>query len=44
MYFVEMLEDTKGAPVDLLLETIGGLTDAAEHVVSVLEKWPPTFA
>ena len=40
-YFVEMLEDTKGAPVDLLLETIGGLTDAAEHVVSVLEKMAP---
>lgn len=40
-YFVEMLEDTKGAPVDLLLETIGGLTDAAEHVVAVLQKMAP---
>ena len=40
-YFVEMLEDTKGAPVDLLLETTGGLTDAAEHIVSVLEKMAP---
>jgi len=40
-YFVEMLEDTKGAPVDLLLETAGGLTDAAEQIVSVLEQMAP---
>jgi serine dehydrogenase proteinase len=40
-YFAEMLGDTGGAPVDLLLETVGGLTDAAEHVVSVLEKMAP---
>jgi ATP-dependent protease ClpP protease subunit len=40
-YFVEMLEDTKGAPVDLLLETSGGFTDATEQVVSVLEQMAP---
>jgi hypothetical protein len=37
-YLVEMLEDTKGNPVDLLLETTGGYTDAAERVVSILEN------
>lgn len=40
-YLVEMLEDTKGAPVDLLLETIGGYTDSAERVVSILEQMAP---
>jgi hypothetical protein len=40
-YFVEMLEDVKGAPVDLLLETTGGFTDAAERVVSILEQMAP---
>jgi hypothetical protein len=40
-YFIEMLGDTKGAPVDLLLETSGGFTDAAEHVVSVLQQMAP---
>lgn len=41
IYFGEMLSDIGSAPVDLLLETSGGLTDAAEHVVSILEKLAP---
>jgi hypothetical protein len=40
-YLVEMLEDTKGQPVDLLLETAGVYTDTAEHVVSILENMAP---
>jgi hypothetical protein len=40
-YLVEMLEDTKGQPVDLLLETAGGYTDAAERIVSILENMAP---
>jgi hypothetical protein len=40
-YLVEMLEDAKGQPVDLLLETIGGYTDTAERVVSILENMAP---
>lgn len=40
-YLVEMLEDTKGQPVDLLLETIGGYTDTAEQIVSILENMAP---
>ena len=35
-YVVEMLEDTSGSAVDVLLETGGGLTDATEAVISVL--------
>ncbi len=40
-YVVEILEDTKGAPVDLLLETRGGLTDVAERLASILENMAP---
>ncbi|MGH7878370.1 MAG: SDH family Clp fold serine proteinase, partial [Candidatus Binataceae bacterium] len=40
-YFVEMLEDTQGHPVDLMLETLGGFTDSAERVVSILEQMAP---
>jgi hypothetical protein len=40
-YLVEMLEDAKGQPVDLLLETIGGFTDTAESIVSILENMAP---
>ena len=40
-YLVEMLEDTKGEPVDLLLETTGGWTDSTERVVSILEQMAP---
>jgi hypothetical protein len=36
-YFVEMLEDAKSQPVDLLLETMGGWTDSTERIVSILE-------
>jgi ClpP class serine protease len=40
-HLVEMLEDAKGQPVDLLLETIGGYTDTAERFVSILENMAP---
>jgi hypothetical protein len=40
-YLVEMLEDTRGQPVDLLLETAGGYTDTAERIVSILENMAP---
>jgi hypothetical protein len=40
-YLVEMLEDTRGQPVDLLLETVGGYTDTAEQIVSILESMAP---
>lgn len=40
-YLVEILEDTKGQPVDLLLETIGGYTDTTERIVSILEDMAP---
>jgi membrane-bound ClpP family serine protease len=43
-YFVEMLEDTKGEPIDLLLDTIGGWTDSTERIVSILEQWPQICA
>lgn len=36
MYLAEMLRDAKGGPVDLLIETAGGFTDATEKLVSVL--------
>jgi Serine dehydrogenase proteinase len=40
-YVVETLEDVKGSPVDLLLETIGGFTDSTEAVVSIVQKMAP---
>jgi hypothetical protein len=40
-YFVEMLEDVKAQPVDLLLETMGGWTDSTERIVSILEHMAP---
>lgn len=35
-YLLELLGDLEGNDIDLLLETNGGLTDAAEKVVSIL--------
>ena len=35
---VELMSDLKGSPVDLMLETSGGLTDAAEAVISLLKN------
>lgn len=40
-YVVELLGDVASQPVDVLLETSGGQTDATEHVVSVLEAMAP---
>lgn len=37
-YLAEMLRDAKGGPVDLLIETPGGFTDATEKLVSVLRN------
>lgn len=36
VYFSEMLQDAKGGPVDLVIETIGGATDATEKIASVV--------
>jgi hypothetical protein len=35
-YLVELLHDAGGRPVDLMLETNGGFTDATEKLVSIL--------
>jgi hypothetical protein len=40
-YFAEMARDAKGGPVDLLIETAGGLTDATEKLVSILRGLLP---
>ena len=40
-HMVELLGDIDGAPLDLLLETSGGLTDAAEAVISLLRNSIP---
>ena len=40
-YVTELLGDVVGTPVDLLLETSGGYTDAAEAVVSILQNLVP---
>lgn len=40
-YFAEMLRDAKGGPVDLLIETPGGFTDATEKLASVLRSLAP---
>lgn len=40
-FFVELLRDAKGGPVDLMIETPGGYTDAAEKVASVLTGLAP---
>lgn len=41
--FYEMLSDVEGQPVDLLLHTPGGQTDATEAVVSLLQAMVPDF-
>lgn len=41
--FYEMLSDVEGQPVDLLLHTPGGQTDATEAVVSLLQAMVPGF-
>lgn len=40
-YLIELLRDAKGGPVDLLIETPGGYTDAAEKLASVLRQLAP---
>jgi hypothetical protein len=42
-YIVELLEDTRGQPVDFLLETTGGFTDSADRIASVLENTAPNL-
>lgn len=37
-FMAELLGDINGAPIDLLLETNGGFTDATEALVSLLES------
>lgn len=38
MFFTEILGDLDGAPVDLMIETNGGETDATEAVISLLQN------
>jgi len=40
-YFAEMARDAKGGPADLLIETAGGWTDAAEKIASLLRTLLP---
>ena len=40
-YFTEMARDAKGGPADLLIETAGGWTDAAEKIASLLRTLLP---
>jgi len=43
-YFVELLSDVPdGSPVDILVETNGGVTDATESIVSLLRNRVPGF-
>lgn len=43
-YFMELLSDVEtGEPVDLLIETNGGFTDATEAVVAILRDTLPDF-
>lgn len=41
VYFTEMLRDSKGGPVDLLIETPGGYTDPTEKIASLLRTLAP---
>src|SRR4051794_35129948 len=41
IYFCEMLRDAGGGPVDLLIETNGGFTDATEKIAAVLRSLAP---
>jgi hypothetical protein len=40
-YFAELLRDAEGGPVDLLIETPGGFTDATEKIASLLRSLAP---
>ena len=40
-FFVELLRDAKGGPADLMIETPGGYTDAAEKIASILTSLAP---
>lgn len=40
-YFAEMIRDAKGGPVDLLIETPGGITDATEKLAALLRALAP---
>ncbi|MFL6764189.1 MAG: SDH family Clp fold serine proteinase [Sphingomicrobium sp.] len=43
-YFVEVLSDVQtGEPVDLMIETNGGMTDATEAIVAILRDRLPNF-
>lgn len=41
VYLLELLSDVANEPVDLMLETNGGYTDATEKVVSILQAMAP---
>ncbi|MES2662909.1 MAG: hypothetical protein V4629_06370 [Pseudomonadota bacterium] len=41
LYLTELLQQCSGKPVDLLLETNGGFTDATEKICSLLRKSAP---
>lgn len=42
-FFVELLGDVRSAPVDLLLETTGGFTDATESLISTIQALTKDF-
>ena len=42
-FFAELFGDVGGAPVDLLLETNGGETDATEALIRLLQNLTPEF-
>lgn len=41
VYFAELLKECAGKPVDLLLETNGGMTDATEKICALLRQSAP---
>lgn len=41
IYFVELLQNCVGKPIDLLLETNGGMTDATEKICAILRQGAP---
>jgi Serine dehydrogenase proteinase len=41
IYLIELLRDGKNGPVDLLIETPGGFTDATEKLASILRQLAP---
>lgn len=42
-HMMELLGDAVGQPIDLLLETNGGMTDAAESIISTIRSLTPDF-